>query len=61
MIKKYIKVCALNLDVETNPNFFRDTTDISDPIEKAIIKGENHPSIIKINETHAITNKCHNQ
>ena len=31
--------------------------DISDPIEKAIIKYENHPSIIKINETHAITDK----
>ena len=26
-------------------------------IEKAIVKYENHPSIIKINETHAITNK----
>ena len=43
--------------MKTNPNLLRDTTDISDPIKKAIIKYENHPSIIKINETHAITNK----
>ena len=43
--------------MKKKPNFLRDTTDISDPIEKVIIKYENHPSIIKINETHVITNK----
>ena len=35
----------------------KDTTGISDPITKAIIKYENHPSIIKINEAHTITDK----
>ena len=35
----------------------KDTTGISDPITKAIIKYENHPIIIKINEAHTITDK----
>ena len=57
IFNEYSSTCALNLDIEKDPNFLRDTTDINDPIEKAIIKYENHHSIIKINETHAITNK----
>ena len=35
----------------------KDTTGISDPITKAIIKYENRPIIIKINEAHTITDK----
>ena len=57
IFNEYFSTCALNLDIGKNPNFLRDITNIRDPIEKAIIKYENHPSIKKINETHAETNR----
>ena len=53
----YCNTAAISLDIEKKIDLLKDTTAISDPITKAIIKYENHPSIIKINEAHTITDK----
>ena len=54
---EYFSTAAVNLGIEKDFQFLNDTAGISDPITKAIIKYENHPSIIKIKETYTITDK----
>ena len=57
IFNEYFSTAAINLDFEKIVDLLKDTTGISDPITKAIIKYENHPSIIKINEAYTITDK----